>query len=337
MLKYKDLNEARERISADVKKIRISSSQYHWKEDTARESLSVIAEAISSHADGKPFSEKFPDIREQYTNEFLYEISSGMFYRGSFFLNSFGSKVNRLRFDVGGTAMTFFEISQATPDEIVKACERAKSKVITELAYEHFVLKGDVVRAKGLFGHLIKFLGERAFELVVGSNNQKEYWPAMMFYSENKKNKINPMTINFYMKTIYASPNSMDRDLYSFVLKNFRSELKKNEFTNNFSDEDSKLMKDVSIFDLIESDANLRSKVLTLSDSKSHNYIRKMVEEDKARFERIVIKYLNDTHPKGKGKRKFIKTLNAMKRYVEVNVFALNKELQSYILLDIIQ
>jgi hypothetical protein len=139
------------------------------------------------------------------------------------------------------------------------------------------------------------------------------------------------------MKTIYASPNSMDRDLYSFVLKNFRSDLKKNEFTNNFSDEDSKLMNDVSIFDLIESDANLRSKVLTLSDSKSQVYIRKMVEEDKARLERIVIKYLNDTHPKGKGKRKFIKTLNAMKRYVEVNVFALNKELQSYILLDIIQ
>jgi hypothetical protein len=336
MLKYKDLNEARQKLSADVKKIRISSSQHSWKEDSAREWLTTITKAISSYADGTPFVDKF-ELRENYTSEFLYEISSGMFYRGSFLLNSFSSKVNRLRFDVGGKLLTIFEVSQATPDEIVNACEKAKSKVMTELAYEHFVLKGDVVRAKELFSHMIKNLGERAFDLVISSNIQKEYWPAMMFYSENKKNKVNPMTINFYMKTIYASPNSMDRDLYSFVLKNFRSDLKKNEFTNNFSDEDSKLMNDVSIFDLIESDANLRSKVLTLSDSKSQVYIRKMVEEDKARLERIVIKYLNDTHPKGKGKRKFIKTLNAMKRYVEVNVFALNKELQSYILLDIIQ
>jgi len=87
----------------------------------------------------------------------------------------------------------------------------------------------------------------------------------------------------------------------------------------------------------MESDAGFRTRVIEMSDYKYRRQLDEMANQDKVRLAKIAVRHFNDAHPKGKGKRKFLRSYSAIKRYVDINVFDLNKELQGYILLDIIQ
>jgi len=243
----------------------------------------------------------------------------------------------RLIFPVAGKFKSIFDILEYTDDQVLELLTLARYKRIFELVYAHFVNKHDYEKAQKAISILSVDL-----PVFLSSARQQDYVPYLL----NENNMITipqaerAAILSSYLNSIYKIETfpvyklPFDEESHQKIMRMYTKEVQKVK--------QSELdLKDIDIFDLVESSAFEKNSIFRLQRYESISAFQKMLRQDQERTIKLITRFFNQEHQNGKGKMLFTANFLRMKRIldskkIEYDVFQLNEKLRGYVLLEIL-
>lgn len=275
------------------------------------------------------------------------------------FDNSYSTFNKRLIYLVQGEEVPLLDLYEWTVDEVRTVRDSLSYNDVNAVVilYSYFVRKNLLEDAENIFKKFVdvrhsgitQYYTNDDYTIAIDSSISNEYIPMFNYYENRNDKTITKLAITGYMKAIYNNntylPNDFNRDFYSKFYKKYRDIIKTVD-TSSFFNEDGRMRKKenapmINNFDLIESDPVAKDRVFRVFNYEFSKILKDMLKKDPEKTQRIMYGYLNTTHYKGKKKRQFLSTYSRLKDILDeeglkLDPFKLNEDLQSHIVLDML-
>lgn len=267
----------------------------------------------------------------------------------------------RMIFKIGDDLVHAFELYGFSEKDILGNLDKVNvlNEKIFKIFYSYLIHKGKMAEAEVLYERLVREffkdsrldfdeLMKNSIERVKGSmpiiqsDLIEENIPAMKFADKHKL--IDKDIIKNYMVSMYKRntirKNTFDRTFYRDMQRKY-GKIFRGINVSSYFDADKKDKPIVSNFDLVESDPVARERIFRVFDGDAGKILKDMIDADAERTHALVISFLNIHYYKGKRQKQFISTYTRLKDIFErknhkLDVFQLNDDLQSHIVLDML-
>jgi hypothetical protein len=291
-------------------------------------------------------------LKKADTNNLLYGNNLDLGLKSQLGFNS------RLIYLVDNENVSIFDLYGWTVEEVEESLHLLNHIDVTafKILYSYFVIKKRNDIAEKVFEMIIN-TQEKVFPynddhfIVLVSKISNEYIPVFNYYEKQEDNKIstNKFLIMMYIKSIYNVneylKNEFNRDFYNNFYKKYKDIIKTIDTTSFFVDDMQMKKKEgapiINNFDLVESDPVVKERVFRIFNFEFAEILRDMLRKDQERTEKLMYDYLNTAHYKGKKRRQFLSTYSRLKdvlnkENIEFDPFRLNEDLQSHIVLHML-
>jgi len=287
---------------------------------------------------------------KNFTNTYYYMVCRGvvMDVEDNYYFTDTEQLANKYIFIVGEEQISLFDLYNISDATIIKNLEYFNfgQTLIFKMVYSHFINKHDYITAEAVYKLMISVYADR-----VNTNDNKERFPIISHVSNDyipfltyadKAGLIDKSMIARYLKAIYNKElyikNEFDRVFYNKMQAKYSDFFRLSNVSSYLIDDKDGL---VNNFDLVDSDSVVRERVFRVFDGESGKILKAMLDEDFERTHKMLINFLNIQYYKGKKQKQFISTYSRLKDILErrghkLDVFQLNDDLQSHIVLDIL-
>jgi hypothetical protein len=328
------------------------------------EKLSKVSESKYVFYSVKPklFNEILINIRnhdnEKLIESFKKSKNAYLLYGSTLNLDNSENNFNsRLIYLLKNEQVSIFDVYDWTVEEVEELLNSLKiiDTTTMRILYSYFVLKNKFDIAEKIFKLFVEYETKNfdhyydAYTISIISEISNEYIPVFNYYEKQEENKINKYMIENYLKSIYNTngylKNDFNRSFYNNIYKKYKNIIKNINTSSFFNDNGIIKIKSnapiINDFDLIESDPAAKEYLFRVFNYNFAKTLKDLLERDAERTQKLMYDYLNTTHHKGKKKRQFLLTYNRLKDILEekglkIDPFKLNEELQSHIVLDIL-